>query len=233
MFLVFALVSTMAVTPRDTLPAPAVPIAPAASVGVDTAVAQTADTVQRTVAGPAVLQPAGVRSSSGGAMVPDDTTRSRRRKAIELSDAYSTRLKIHYIASYATLPIFAAQAIVGEQLFHNEQNGYPPSTSLRTTHDAIAITLGALFVTNTVTGSLNWWETRHEAPGRTWRTIHAALMLLSDAGFAYTASLGERGAFLKGGGNPARDLHRNWAEISVGTALVGYVMMWKPIRGSH
>ena len=166
-------------------------------------------------------------------MAPDDTTPARRRKAVEVSDAYATRLKIHYIASFATLPIFAAQAIVGEQLFHAEQNGHPPSTSLRQTHDAIAITLGALFVTNSVTGSMNWWETRHQVPGRTWRTIHAALMLLSDAGFAYTASLGERGAFLKRGGNPARDLHRNWAEISVGTALVGYVMMWKPIRGSH
>jgi hypothetical protein len=179
-----------------------------------------------------MLQPVGIGAPSF-AVAPDDTTPARRRKAVEVSDAYATRLKIHYIASFATLPIFAAQAIVGEQLFHAEQNGNPPSTSLRQTHDAIAITLGALFVTNTVTGSMNWWETRHQPAGRTWRTIHAALMLLSDAGFAYTASLGERGAFTKNGGNAARDTHRNWAEISVGTALVGYVMMWKPIRGSH
>jgi hypothetical protein len=199
------------------------------AMAADTAVVAAAVTP---VAGPVMPQPAGVRATSADTAA-QDTTRSRRRKAIELSDAYATRLKIHYIASFATLPIFAGQAIVGEQLFHAEQNGYPPSRSLRTTHDVIAVTLGALFAVNTVTGSMNWWETRHEAPGRTWRTIHAALMLLSDAGFAYTASLGERGAFLKSGGNPARDLHRNWAEISVGTALVGYVMMWKPIRGSH
>jgi hypothetical protein len=233
MFLAFALVSAMAVTPRDTLPVSAAPIAPAAAAGADAAAAPAGDTAHA-VSGPVLPPAAGVRGPVGaGAPAPDDTTPSRRRKAIELSDAYATRLKIHYLASYATLPIFAAQAIVGEQLFHNEQKGFAPSTSMRTTHDVIAVTLGALFVTNTVTGSMNWWETRHEAPGRTWRTIHAALMLLSDAGFAYTASLGERGAFLKNGGNPARDLHRNWAEISVGTALVGYVMMWKPIRGSH
>lgn len=227
MFLALALLSTMAVAPHDTLPAPALPVASVAA-------SPSADTAQVPPAGPVVPPPVGVRAATGADdIAPDDTTRSRRRKAVEISDAYATRLKIHYIASFATLPIFAAQAIVGEQLFHAEQNGYAPSTSLRTTHDAIAIALGALFVTNSVTGSMNWWETRHEPAGRTWRTIHASLMLLSEAGFAYTASLGERGAFLKSGGNPARTLHRNWAEISVGTALVGYVMMWKPIRGSH
>ena len=54
-------------------------------------------------------------------------------------------------------------------------------------------------------------------------------MLLSDAGFAYTASLGQN-ARPFGGGNPARDLHRNWAEASAGAALAGYIMMWKPLR---
>jgi hypothetical protein len=215
MFLALALVGTMALTSPDTIPMPAATPA--------------ADTTAASASVPAVPQPVGIRAAAA----PDDTTPSRRRKAVFISDAYATRLKIHYIASFATLPIFAAQAIVGEQLFHAEQNGYAPSTTLRQTHDAIAISLAALFVTNGVTGSMNWWETRHEAAGRPWRTVHAALMLLSEAGFAYTASLGERGAFLKSGGNPARTLHRNWAEISVGTALVGYVMMWKPIRGSH
>ncbi|HXD21754.1 MAG TPA: hypothetical protein VN613_00240 [Gemmatimonadaceae bacterium] len=228
MFLALALAGTIAAVSADTLPAPSA----ADTVTAAGAAAGTAAANAMPATGPVEPAPAGVRAPAVD-IAPDDTIHPRRRKAFEISDAYATRLKIHYIASYATLPIFAAQAIVGEQLFHNEQNGFAPSQSLRTTHDAIAITLGALFVTNTVTGSMNWWETRHEPAGRTWRTIHAALMLLSDAGFAYTASLGERGAFLKGGGNPARDLHRNWAEISVGTALVGYVMMWKPIRGSH
>jgi hypothetical protein len=202
MLIAFALAGAIAIAPSDTFPPPAPP------------------------AGPRDV-PVGV----GAPPVTDDTTPARRRKAIEVSDAYATRLKIHYIASFATIPIFAAQAVVGEQLFHNEQNGYPPSPSLKTAHDAIAVTLGALFVTNTVTGSMNWWETRHNEKGRTWRTVHAALMLLADAGFAYTASLGERAGFEKGGGNASRDVHAQWAETSAGVALVSYIMMWKPIRG--
>jgi hypothetical protein len=204
MLLTLALVSALATAP-DTLPVPA------------------------SVTGP-VEQPVGIGAPR--AVVADTDTVSRRRKAVEISDAYATRLKIHYIASFATIPIFAAQAIVGEQLYHNEQNGYPPSTGLRNTHDAIAVTLGALFVTNTITGSMNWWETRHEEKGRTWRTIHAALMLLADAGFAYTATLGENAKF-NGGSNVARDTHKEWAEGSAAVALVSYIMMWKPIRGDR
>jgi hypothetical protein len=158
-----------------------------------------------------------------------DTTPARRRKAIEISDAYATRLKIHYIASFAMLPIFAAQAIVGEQLYHRYTTGEPIPSSLKNTHEDIAWTLGALFVTNSVTGSMNWWETRHNPIGRPWRTVHAALMLLAEAGFVYTASLGERVAV----GQVRPDLHRNMAEASAGIALASYMMMWKPIRGDH
>jgi hypothetical protein len=205
MLLAFAVAGALAVASPDTVPPPAPPVGP------------------RDV-------PVGI----GAPRVADDTTPARRRKAVEISDAYATRLKIHYIASFATIPIFAAQAVVGEQLYHAEQNGYPPSHSLRDTHDAIAVALGALFVTNGVTGSMNWWETRHSPAGRPWRTVHAALMLLSEAGFAYTASLGERARInAPTGTNSARDLHRRWAEISAGTALAGYIMMWKPIRGDH
>jgi hypothetical protein len=201
MILALILAGALAAAPQDSTPAPAI-----------------------------AAGPRGVPVGIGAPAVTDDTTPPRRRRAIEISDAYATRLKIHYVASYATIPIFAAQAIVGAQLFHNEQNGYPPSPSLRNAHDAIAVTLGALFVTNTVTGSMNWWETRHNEKGRAWRTIHAALMLLSDAGFAYTASLGERARFNAGGGNVSRSVHAQWAETSASVALLSYIMMWKPIR---
>jgi hypothetical protein len=195
------LAGSLVAAPQDTIPLPALPTGPR--------------NVQVGISFPAATA---------------DTTPPRRRKAIEISDAYATRLKIHYIASFATIPFFAAQAIVGEQLFHNEQNGFPPSPSLRNTHDAIAVTLGALFVTNTVTGAMNWWETRRNEKGRTWRTVHATLMLLADAGFAYTASLGERARFNASGGNVSRDLHAHWAETSASVALLSYIMMWKPIR---
>jgi hypothetical protein len=218
MFLTFALVSALAAAPADTIPEP-VPVAPTAvgpvipqPVGIGAPIAATAPVAAVVVAAPAI---------------DDDTTPPRRRKAVQISDAYAVRLKIHYIASFATLPIFAAQAIVGEQLYNNYTTGKPITSSLRNTHEDIAWGLGALFLTNTVTGTWNWWETRHEPKGLAWRTVHAALMLVADAGFAYTASLGERVAV----GQVRPDLHRNMAEASAGVALVSYIMMWKPIRG--
>jgi hypothetical protein len=158
------------------------------------------------------------------AIVPADTGKPRA-KATVLSDAYDTRLTIHRWASYATLPIFGAQAIVGQRLYDAENKG-TSTEGLRDTHTAIAVALGTLFAVNTVTGTLNWWETRHQVKGRTWRTVHAALMLVADAGFAYTASIGENGR----DDYKARDRHRTAAEISAGTALISYIMMWSPIR---
>ena len=158
------------------------------------------------------------------AMIPADTGKPRARATV-LSDWYDTRLTIHRWASYATLPIFGAQAIVGQRLFEAKANG-TTTQGLRDTHRAIAYALGTLFAVNTVTGTLNWWETRHQEKGRTWRTVHAALMLVADAGFAYTASIGSSGRY----DYKVRDRHRTAAEISAGTALVSYILMWSPIR---
>ena len=219
MLLALALAGTMAAMPADTIPVPPSLAAPGADSSSAAAAAPMA-------AGPILPQPDGVQAAPAG-LAPDDTTPSRRRKAVEISDAYATRLRIHYIASFATLPIFAAQAVVGEQLYNRYTTGQPITSSLRNTHQAIALGLGALFLTNTVTGSMNWWETRHEKKGLAWRTVHAALMLVADAGFAYTASLGERVKV----GTARPDVHRNMAEASAGVALASYIMMWRPIRG--
>jgi hypothetical protein len=155
-----------------------------------------------------------------------DTVAHKRAKAVELSDAYETRLAIHKIASYATIPLFTAQAIVGQQLFVAEQAGNRASRGMRDTHDLLAVGVGALFAVNTVTGSMNWWETRANPAGKTWRTIHAALMLASDAGFAYTAVLGTDAHHLEA----SRVEHKNWAIGSASAALVSYVMMLSPFR---
>ena len=114
------------------------------------------------------------------------------------------------------MPLFAAQAIVGQQLFVAEQAGNRPTGGLRDAHDLLAVGVGALFAVNTVTGSRNWWETRSELAGRTWRTIHGALMLASDAGFAYTAFLATNARHLEA----SRVQHKNWAIGSVSAALV-------------
>jgi hypothetical protein len=207
MLLAFALVGALALAPADTIPGGASVAEPAAPA-----------------AGP-VERPVGI----GAPPIAGDTTPRRRRKVVEISDAYAVRLKIHYIASYATLPIFAAQAIVGQQLYAAENSGTRPSDLLKGTHDGIALALGGLFAVNTVTGSLNWWETRHNEEGRAWRTVHSALMLIADGGFAYTAWLGN-GAGYRRGTIAGRDLHKNWAIGSASVAFASYVMMWKPFR---
>ncbi|HEY1951945.1 MAG TPA: hypothetical protein VGG76_03985, partial [Gemmatimonadaceae bacterium] len=76
---------------------------------------------------------------------PDTVTRKRARpRAIEYSDAYYTRLRIHQIASYTELPMFAAEWFLGQRLLNEEKTGFP-SNGLKTAHTAVALGLGALF----------------------------------------------------------------------------------------
>lgn len=178
-----------------------------------------ADTVERAPVGPRDV-PAGL------AAAPADTVRRKRARAIEVSDEYNTRLQIHKIASYATLPLFAVQYLAGEALYRADRTGAVRPDWARSVHAPLGVALGGLFVVNTVTGGLNWWETRHDAEGRTWRTIHGALMLASEAGFAYVGSIGQNAKYAQAD----RDLHRNWAIGSMAVSLASYVMMLDPIR---
>lgn len=179
------------------------------------------DTISVPVSGPRAA-PIGVRAPAPA----DSAQQGRRPRAIELSDAYETRLKIHRIASYATIPLFATQLVAGNALYHADAGGSPRPAWASSIHRPIAYALGGLFAVNSVTGAMNWWETRHQGQGRTWRTIHAALMLASDAGFAYTGSLGtqSRNSYVN------RDMHRRWAIGSSIVALTSYAMMLDPIR---
>jgi hypothetical protein len=193
MFLALTLISTIAGASLDSIPALPGPRAASMPVGITRA-------------------------------EPDDTVPRRpRRRAIELSDAYSTRLKIHKIASLTIVPLFAAQSIVGAQLY---SHGGAGTWMAKEVHRPLAYAIGGLFLTNTVTGSLNWWETRHQEKGRAWRTAHALLMLASDGGFAYTSWMGSRRPLNQAN----RDLHKNWAIASGSVALASYLMMLKPIR---
>ncbi len=200
MFAALALLSSFAMSPLDTIPA---------ELTVDPGWMSGAIETQEPV---------------------NDTTPRRRPRAIAVSDAYAKRLHVHRFASYAILPLFTAQAIVGEHLYHSDQNGLPPAASLKRTHYFLAYSIGGLFAVNGVTGAMNWWETRHNPKGRAWRTAHGALMMLSEAGFAYTASLGWKARFSQSGGNVSRTNHLHMAELSVGMALTSYAMMLKPFR---
>lgn len=151
-----------------------------------------------------------------------DTIKPRRR-AVRLSEAYHTRLRIHKAASYAMLPLFAAQYAAGDQLF---RKGSAAPDWAQNSHGVLAAGIAGLFTLNTITGGLNWWETRRQEQGRAWRTTHAALMLLADAGFTATGLLAEKA---EESGDDRR-LHRTVALTSIGVATASYVMMLKPFR---
>lgn len=151
-----------------------------------------------------------------------DTVKPRRR-AVRLSEAYQTRLRIHKVASLAMLPLFAAQYAAGDQLY---KKGSAAPDWAQNSHGVLAAGVAGLFAVNTITGGLNWWETRHQEAGRGWRTTHAALMLLADVGFTATGLLAEDA---EESGDDRR-LHRTIALTSIGAATVSYLMMLKPLR---
>jgi hypothetical protein len=152
----------------------------------------------------------------------DTVVRKRPRpRSIQYSDAYYTRLKIHQIASYAELPLFATEYVLGERLLKQERTGRA-SDGLKSAHTTVALGLGALFTINTVTGAWNLWESRHDPAGRTLNLIHSVAMLGADAGFALAGATG-------GGASDSQDdanHHRTIAVSSMALATAGTVMMW-------
>ena len=150
-----------------------------------------------------------------------------RPHAIEYSDAYATRLRIHMIGSYVELPLFAAEYVMGQKLLNDTSNlvqpgQRPPQSSLRSWHQTVATGLGVLFATNTVTGVWNLVESRHDPAGRTRRWLHSLAMLAADAGFVATA---------QAGGDARRTLtgadhHRALAIGSMSLATASTLMMW-------
>ncbi|MDB4950345.1 MAG: hypothetical protein JWM27_2994 [Gemmatimonadetes bacterium] len=152
-----------------------------------------------------------------------DTVPRPRRPLADYSDAYEKRLRIHRIASYVTLPLFAAQAVTGEQI---GSKGTDAPGWARSAHGPLAFALGGLFAVNTYTGGLNLWEGRHDPDDRTRRLAHGLLMLAADGGFAATA-------FLGGGARESssrRSAHRAAAYTSIGASLIGYAIMLPPLR---
>jgi hypothetical protein len=162
-------------------------------------------------------------STVADSLLPGDTvTRKRTRPhAIEYSDAYYTRLRIHHLASFAELPLFAAEYVLGQRLLNEERTGFP-SQGLKTAHTTVALGLGALFTINTVTGGWNLWESRNDPADRALRFIHSAAMLGADAGFAWAGASG-------GGAKNSQaeaNHHRTIAISSMALATAGTAMMW-------
>src|ERR1019366_1367116 len=71
--------------------------------------------------------------------------------AVEHSDAYLTRKKIHKYASFATLPLFATEFALGQSLYNTPAN----LGSKRVAHGIVGAGIVGLFAVNTVTGAWN------------------------------------------------------------------------------
>lgn len=156
-----------------------------------------------------------------------DSTPRRRRKAVEHSDGYYTRLKIHRLASWLTVPLFAAQYLAGRELWnHPDSDGWA-----RDAHGPLAASIAGLFAVNTVTGVWNLVESRKD-PNGTRRWVHGLLMIAADAGFVAVGAtapdddFGENGGT---GGSSRATTHRDLAIGSMSVALGSYLMMlvWK------
>jgi hypothetical protein len=146
-----------------------------------------------------------------------------RRRAIQYSDAYYTRLTIHRYGSYLMLPLFAGEYALGQNLI-NDAN--PPGW-IKPTHLGVALGIGGLFTVNTVTGAMNLWESRDDPSNRGLRITHTVLMLASDAGFAITGALTPQNhSFDFAEIQASRNRHRNWAIGSMALSTAGTALMW-------
>jgi hypothetical protein len=145
---------------------------------------------------------------------------SPRAVPVEYSDGYRVRARIHKVASFVTLPIFASMYVVGQDLYKHPGE----SDSKVGLHNGMVTATAALFAVNTVTGVWNLWEGRENPVHRKRRLIHSALMLVADAGFVATGLLAP-GDDDESSNSGRRSAHRATAFTSMGVATVGYLMM--------
>jgi hypothetical protein len=143
--------------------------------------------------------------------------------AVEHSEAYEVRKKIHKYASFATLPLFATEVWLGQSLYNT-----PAPGSTRAAHGIVGAGIVGLFAVNTVTGAWNMFgEDRKDPKGRTLRLVHGLLMMAADVGFVATTRSGPNSR------SPRQALtfetnkvtHRNLAIASISVATTGYLVM--------
>jgi hypothetical protein len=165
---------------------------------------------------PAVVDDVPADTAAGGAAQAP----TARPVAIEYSDAYYTRAKIHKYASFATLPLFATELALGQTIY-NDPNAN--SSSAKGAHIAVGTAITGLFAVNTVTGVWNMWESRNDPSHHKLKLIHGILMLGADAGFVATFGSGPNGRSTTL--DPQRQTHRTLAITSIGLATASYLMM--------
>jgi hypothetical protein len=149
--------------------------------------------------------------------------------AVEHSDAYQTRAKIHKYASFATLPLFAAEYALGQSLYNNSTN----VGGKRAAHGVVGAGIVGLIGVNTVTGAWNLFgEGRRDKEGRTRRLVHGLLMMASDVGFLATTQSGPNSGSQRQAltFETKKVTHRNMAIVSIGVGTAGYLLM---LFGNH
>jgi hypothetical protein len=151
----------------------------------------------------------------------DPQPAAARPVAIEYSDGYYLRAKIHKYASFATLPLFATEVYLGQSLYDGSGGD-----ARKGAHAAVGAGIGGLFALNTVTGVWNMWEARKDPAHRKLRLLHGILMLAADGGFAATAAMTPDtkriGPIVLS--NDA-STHRTLALTSIGIATGSYLLM--------
>jgi len=150
----------------------------------------------------------------------DPQTPAARPVAVEYSDAYYTRAKIHKYASFATLPLFATELALGQNVY-NDPNAR--TSAVTSAHIAVGTAITGLFAVNTVTGVWNMWESRHEPEHHKLKLIHGILMPGADAGFVATFATGPNGRSVTI--DTDKQTHRTIALTSIGVASASYLMM--------
>lgn len=150
----------------------------------------------------------------------DPQAPAARPVAVEYSEAYYTRAKIHKYASFATLPLFATEVALGQTIY-NDANAN--SSAAKGAHIAVGSAITGLFAVNTVTGVWNMWESRHEPEHHKLKLIHGILMLGADAGFAATFATGPNGRASTI--DTQKQTHRTIALTSIGLATTSYLIM--------
>jgi hypothetical protein len=169
----------------------------------------------------------GVSSEATFSFLPPADTPAQgqpRTKAFVYSDGYHTRAKIHRTASFASLPLFGAEALLGQSLYNS------PSSGKRTAHIVVGSAIMGLFAVNSVTGVWNLVEARKDPKGRTLRWVHGLLMLGADVGFVATVATGpgngkHNGVVTTETIQSRAATHRNVAIASLGVATLGYTIM--------
>ena len=163
-------------------PAPQLPL-PGTAVTVDRAPVTGGDDPAPLALAP---RPAAVAWRTVGDSTGQDTVPRPRRRAVQYSDGYATRVQLHRALSWGMLPLFALSYLSGDQLL---SKGGDAPTWARRVHAPAAASTAVLFGANAVTGVWNLWEGRQDPNGRVRRFLHSATFLAASGGFTYAGSV--------------------------------------------